>query len=175
MSSAMKDVLSALSSGQQYLNIPSLPSLSSVTKSCASAEPADELQPVLEASRRRWRGRSRRSLGCACRCRPWPCGGGADAGGGVYRRGASLRGTGSRASAAPPTSIPAPPKLHAPCAASLRRTGANVRCDHVPVQVGLGLVGGGGLAWGPPWWALPGPAGPAPAGGRAPASAGGPP
>ena len=38
MSSAMKDVLSSLSSGQQYLNIPSLPGLSSVTKSFASAE-----------------------------------------------------------------------------------------------------------------------------------------
>ena len=40
MSSAMKDVLSSLSSGQQYLNIPSLPSLSSVTKSFASSAEA---------------------------------------------------------------------------------------------------------------------------------------
>ena len=37
MSSAMKDVLNSLSS-QQYLNIPSLPSLSSVTKSFTSTE-----------------------------------------------------------------------------------------------------------------------------------------
>ena len=37
MSSAMKDVLSSLSS-QQYLNIPSLPSMSSVTKSLKSTE-----------------------------------------------------------------------------------------------------------------------------------------
>ena len=37
MSSAMKDVLSSLSS-QQYLNIPSLPSMSSVTKSFKSTE-----------------------------------------------------------------------------------------------------------------------------------------
>ena len=37
MSSAMKDVLSSLSS-QQYLNIPTLPSLSSVTKSFTSTE-----------------------------------------------------------------------------------------------------------------------------------------
>ena len=37
MSSAMKDVLNSLS-GQQYLNIPSLPSLSSVTKSFTSTE-----------------------------------------------------------------------------------------------------------------------------------------
>ena len=37
MSSAMKDVLSSLSS-QQYLTIPTLPSLSSVTRSFASPE-----------------------------------------------------------------------------------------------------------------------------------------
>ena len=37
MSSAMKDVLSSLSN-QQYLNIPTLPSLSSVTKSFTSTE-----------------------------------------------------------------------------------------------------------------------------------------
>ena len=37
MSSAMKDVLSSLSS-QQYLNIPTLPSLSSVTKSFTKTE-----------------------------------------------------------------------------------------------------------------------------------------
>ena len=37
MSSAMKDVLNSLSS-QQYLHIPSLPSLSSVTKSFTSTE-----------------------------------------------------------------------------------------------------------------------------------------
>ena len=39
MSSAMKDVLSSLSS-QQYLNIPTLPSLSSVTKSFTTSTEA---------------------------------------------------------------------------------------------------------------------------------------